>query len=135
MMSDFDRDKMVAESTARKIKRWLGTYIKLLKGRDKRLIGGLAGCPITPELKEAITEFNYKATHPLFSDRLVSEIRALQHNKIEPALDMYFDGVIPLEDILHGKQRHTQLEVLEGKISDEELDEIDKLEAEEDGSE
>lgn len=128
MSYDFEAERRIQEKTARDIKRQLSYYLKILRGRHPRLLGGLAGVPITPELKEAVTGLEHMATHPLFPPRLVAEIRALQHNLVEPALDMYHDVPISIDDILYGKQRPTQLEVLGSRRSEEEKKEMDKLE-------
>jgi len=128
MGMDFDRDRLIAESTAKKIKRQIGYFIKLLKGRHKRLLGGLAGVPIPYALAYADTELEYMATHHLCPAGLKRELLSIKTETIEPFEDLYFDSPISIDDILYGKQRPTQHEVLGSRMTDEEMDKISKLE-------
>lgn len=128
---DEEYRRQISEGVAKKIKRQIGMYIKKLKGRHKRLIGGLAGIPIPFALAYADTELEYMANHELCPAGLRREILAIKTETIEPYEDLYFDSLISIDDILYGKTRRTQHEVLSGRITEEESDEIEKLEAEE----
>ena len=109
-------------------------YLKLFKGRHKRLLGGLAGVPIPYALAYADTELEYMASHELCPAGLKRELLAIKSETIEPFEDLYQDSPIIIDDILYGKQRPTQKEVLAGKITTEELEEIDKLESDDSAS-
>ena len=128
MSYDYDIVRKTQEDTVKVIKRDFSFYLKLLKGRHPRLVGGLGGCPITPELKEAVTGLEFMASHPLYTKGLSDHLRAINRNLVEPSLDMYMDVPVSVDSLLFGKQRPTQLEVLGGQVSDEEMDEIDKIE-------
>jgi hypothetical protein len=126
MAFDMEMRREIAESTANKIKRQVAYYIKALRGRHKRLIGGLAGLPITKELANADTIIHARLSDPRINDNYRTQLLILLKNRVEPFEDLYHDGLISTEDILYGKSRHTQHEVLDaGEALEDESEEDD----------
>jgi hypothetical protein len=125
---DMEMRREIAESTANKIKRQVAYYIKALRGRHKRLIGGLAGLPITKELANADTIIQARLADPRIDANYRKQLEILLTHRVNPFSDLYFDGLISTEDILYGKQRPTQHEILEvgEALEDEEAVEDEK---------
>lgn len=102
----------------------------MLPGRHKRLLGGLAGIPMTAELARADTRLEWMATHPLYPENLKGQLLDMKSNLIEPFEDLYFGGLIAVDDIMLGKTRPTQHEVIGSTLTEEELEALATLEEE-----